>query len=50
MIRVQSTVYPKQRATINTSKLTVGEMINYWNTNGHFNFMLYQQISVAKSR
>jgi len=60
MIRVQSTVYPEsvtkqdtdteQREIVNPQVLTLGEMINYWTNNGHFNYMLYQQLSVAKSR
>jgi hypothetical protein len=50
MIRVQSTIYPSQKPDIKPKNLTLGEMKRYWGHNGNFNTLLYQQISIVKSK
>jgi hypothetical protein len=50
MIRVQSTVYPNslpEKDKVNN--VSLGQLIEYWSNNGHFNVSLYRALSMYKT-
>lgn len=49
MVRIQSTIQPKNKAEWKPKNLTLGDMKSFWKREGNFNKKLYERITDIKN-